>query len=128
MQSAPAERLGLLRSQIQAHALGVLGIEASQTLDWQQPLQELGLDSLMALELRNALGAMIERQLPATLLFDHPTIAGLTEYLAHEVLPSQPTPVPTAKSRRAAGRTADLLERVESLSEDEVERLLKEKL
>jgi hypothetical protein len=46
----------------------------------------MGLDSLMAVELRNALSALLERSLPATLLFDYPTIDGIAHYLAGEVL------------------------------------------
>ncbi len=41
------------------------------------PLRELGLDSMLAVELRNSLAADLGVRLPATLLFDHPTVAGV---------------------------------------------------
>ncbi len=44
-----------------------------------RPLTELGMDSLQAVDLRNVLGARIERPLPATLAFDHPTVDALTD-------------------------------------------------
>ena len=59
-------------------AISVLG----GTLSAQQPLMEAGLDSLGAVELRNALSARFGVQLPATLVLDHPTALAIAECLS----------------------------------------------
>ncbi|MDR3537685.1 MAG: polyketide synthase dehydratase domain-containing protein [Acetobacteraceae bacterium] len=58
------------------------------------PLNEAGLDSLMALELRKALGVGLDLQLPATLLFNFPTIDALTDHLAVLVGLTETAPEP----------------------------------
>jgi acyl transferase domain-containing protein/acyl carrier protein len=84
----------LLRSEVQ-RVIGVANVPS------QQPLQELGLDSLTALELRNALAARVGRPLPATLLFDRPTIEALSAYLLEEVLLLDEAVLPAVEARAA---------------------------
>lgn len=48
----------------------------------QQPLMEAGLDSLGAVELRTAICASFGMDLPATVVFDYPTISALAGYIA----------------------------------------------
>jgi acyl transferase domain-containing protein/NADPH:quinone reductase-like Zn-dependent oxidoreductase/acyl carrier protein len=70
---------------IREQARRVLGFDASRPIPTDQPLQELGLDSLMSIELRNKLNELTARSLPATLLFDYPTIDSLVDHLAPAV-------------------------------------------
>ncbi len=55
-----------------------------RAVDPHQPLMEAGLDSLGAVELRTALGASFGAELPATVTFDHPSIAALASFLASQ--------------------------------------------
>ena len=64
----------------------VLALEAGFTLEPHQGLRDVGMDSLMALELRNRLQRTTGKSLPATLTFDRPTVAALSAYIADDVL------------------------------------------
>jgi acyl transferase domain-containing protein/surfactin synthase thioesterase subunit/acyl carrier protein len=72
---------------VRAEVARVLSLEGPGAVATDRPLKELGLDSLMALELRNALGKRAGKTLPATLAFDYPTPAAIAGYLIATVLP-----------------------------------------
>jgi hypothetical protein len=79
-----------------------------------------------AVELRNLLKDDLELDHPlsATLMFDHPTVEAMTRYLGLEVLHiAGDAPVPG--SEVDAG---DTLDRIENLSDDEVDRFLAERM
>jgi hypothetical protein len=74
-------------------------------------------------ELRNTLGSAIGRPLPATLLFDYPTIDALADHLLGELFAAPAAPeAPAAPPPPAAA--AALVGSIEDLSDDEVDRLL----
>ncbi|WP_394848507.1 SDR family NAD(P)-dependent oxidoreductase [Pendulispora brunnea] len=80
------ERESVLLEKVRAEVASVLGLVRASTIEGHRPLQELGLDSLMAVELRNRLSAATGLRLPATLLFDHPTPIALARRLQHGLL------------------------------------------
>ncbi|MCP4690666.1 MAG: KR domain-containing protein, partial [Desulfobacterales bacterium] len=88
----PGERLSLLRDHIRHQAADVLGVDDPTSLDAGRGFLELGMDSLTSVELRNRLQVSLSRPLPATLVFDHPTMDKLARRLHEELTVTSPPP------------------------------------
>jgi acyl transferase domain-containing protein/NADPH:quinone reductase-like Zn-dependent oxidoreductase/SAM-dependent methyltransferase/short-subunit dehydrogenase/acyl carrier protein len=125
--AAPNQKRALLIEQIRRDTGRVLGLENLESLPNHKSLVELGLDSLMAVELRNTLASTVGQNLPATLLFDYPTVDALTDYLSLRVLGLEESPsIPTVpRSPQSTG--LDVLHQIENLDDEEIERLLNKK-
>ncbi|XXT63554.1 SDR family NAD(P)-dependent oxidoreductase [Sorangium sp. So ce590] len=76
-----SERLNALVELVRAEVAVVLGLPRREAVAADQVLKDLGLDSLMAVALRNRLTARTETPLPATLVFDYPTPRAVAELL-----------------------------------------------
>jgi acyl transferase domain-containing protein/aryl carrier-like protein len=77
----PEEQRDLVASYLREQVTKILRLPNTQELDPLRPLQAFGLDSLMAIELRNRLRTATGRELPATLLFEQPTLQELGEFI-----------------------------------------------
>ncbi|WP_437275956.1 type I polyketide synthase [Sorangium sp. So ce375] len=119
LRSPPGERRRALITSLEREAARVLRLPPEQRVPSQRPLRELGLDSLLAVELRTATATLLDCALPATFWFDHPTLAGAADALLSRL----PEPSGAAPTERALDADA-----VSRLSEDEAEALLLEKL
>lgn len=118
-----SQRRAALTEHLTERALQALGLDATTPLEPRVPLKEFGLNSLMAVELCNSLTRSGGQALPATLLFDYPTLEVLTTYLARvwrlEDKADDATGVVVADP--SAGMVADL-------SDDDAEALLMKEL
>ncbi|WP_372365772.1 SDR family NAD(P)-dependent oxidoreductase [Candidatus Uabimicrobium sp. HlEnr_7] len=78
------ERRNYLLQFVSSQVSNIMGVD-SESIQLQQPLQELGLDSLMAVELKNAVEQELQQDLPTTLLFDYPNVEAIVDYLINDV-------------------------------------------
>jgi acyl transferase domain-containing protein len=74
---------GFVREQVAV----ALGHRSAETVDPDRPLRELGMDSLTSVELRNRISTETGLRLPASLVFNHPTITRLAGHLAGLLAP-----------------------------------------
>lgn len=82
----PAERHQLLITHVQQQVALILGHENEAAIPQAQGFRELGMDSLTSMELRNRLRSTLACELPAAVVFNHPTVEALATYLAQNVL------------------------------------------
>ena len=113
--ASPRERKRLLADSIDRAVAQVLGYDAG-TLDRDLGFFEMGMDSLMALDVRTQLETALGIPLSVALLFDHPTVNALADFLAEQASGTaadthaapaqavpQPRPIAPAIEARDAG-------------------------
>ncbi len=105
LQGSPAARLAALQDRLRVETAGVLRSDPAR-LDTSLPFRSLGVDSLLSLELRNRIEALVGRPLSATLLFTHTTLPALAEHLFATLAPAveavgSPVPAPVELPVRA---------------------------
>ncbi|MGP3948857.1 type I polyketide synthase [Streptomyces sp. 7N604] len=101
-----AERRRAVADTVLAHTAAVLGHDADraeQEVGSDVTFKDLGVDSLMAVELRNGLSAATGLRLPSGLLFDRPTPAALVDHLLARLLGTDDRGAADAASARGAG-------------------------
>ncbi|WP_241741100.1 type I polyketide synthase [Streptomyces sp. L2] len=92
------ERAARVLALVRDEVARALGLRSAESVRPDQPLRDLGMDSVTAVELRNRIGTRLGTRLPATLLFDHPTADRLATHLLTHVFD---TPAPRQEPRTA---------------------------
>ncbi|WP_077089111.1 type I polyketide synthase [Mycobacterium rhizamassiliense] len=86
LQGLPeAEQHAVLLDLVRSHIATVLGNISAEAIDPDKAFQELGFDSLTAVEMRNRLKTATGLALSPTLIFDYPTPNGLATYMRTEL-------------------------------------------
>jgi myxalamid-type polyketide synthase MxaE and MxaD len=82
----PAMRRELVTAHISGEVARILGRDERQAIEPDRGLFEMGMDSLMSVELKNALERAVGRRLPSTLTFNHPNVGALSQFICSDVL------------------------------------------
>ena len=117
---APGERRPLVENFLAEHLAAVLRCPTSK-VDIHQPLNRLGIDSLMAVELKNRVEADLETSVPVTVLLQGPSLSQLATHLLEGLDAAD------AASLSAPGETRESLveAQVEGMSDEDVDALLR---
>ncbi|MFM8332696.1 MAG: SDR family NAD(P)-dependent oxidoreductase [Candidatus Methylumidiphilus sp.] len=107
----PVERESRLSLYLQDLVRQTLGYGENEPIATDQPLVAQGFDSLMSVDMRNRLNRSVGRTLPASLLFDYPTVDKIVRHLLESVLQFDDAPVAAAPTASAE----QLLEELEKL-------------
>src|SRR5579875_4140215 len=97
------EQHAILLDLVRSHIATVLGNTSPEAIDPNRAFQELGFDSLTAVEMRNRLKAATGLPLSPTLIFDYPNSAALAGYFRQELVGAA-----TEQPERAAPGEAEL--------------------
>ncbi|MDJ0658840.1 MAG: beta-ketoacyl synthase N-terminal-like domain-containing protein [Crocosphaera sp.] len=132
------EQLSLIVDYIQEQIAIVLGLDKSQAPGKKVGFFQMGMDSLMAVELRNRLERTFGFAMSTSLAFNYPNIEALAGYLLDQLNHQwkekegrRQTPPYPPKGGRAGGRRPKLEEiarKIQSYSDEEVEKMLIKKI
>jgi phthiocerol/phenolphthiocerol synthesis type-I polyketide synthase B len=78
----PERRRGLLVDHVTTQVVAAMGLASPQLLDPSTGFFQSGMDSLMSVTLQRALSDSFGEALPASVVFDYPTVEALADYLA----------------------------------------------
>ena len=128
-QAPPAERRSLLMEMVSSQVARILQLDSGAMPGKRDRLVDLGMDSLMAVELRNRLSKLLAvEDLPVTLIFDDPTPDAIAGYLLDRLRGPQPEErkSPAAQPMEQVKRMS--AKEVTDLSDEQVAELLRDRL
>jgi len=99
------EAQAVLAQVVTTHTATVLGHATPESIQAASAFQELGFDSMTAVDLRNRLNTVTGLRLPATLVFDYPTPDAVADHLRSQLRPDTLVAEPSADVDVRLGET-----------------------
>lgn len=126
------ERPAVSLTYVQGQVAQVMGIPSSKPVDPYQTLSSLGLDSLMAMELKNRVEADLKVTVPVTALLEGPTIIQFAEIVLNKLnetnIFGESSSVQADAVELTGGNPASALENLDQLSDADVDAMLNQLL
>jgi len=125
-----AEQHELICAYLRQTVCAILGFEETE-LDAERSFIELGIDSLMAVELKNKVMRELGIEVPVIRLMEGATVHQLSDYISEAFVQAskgqlrQAVKVQEAYGSITPEKARELLTQLDNLSEEETERLLK---
>ncbi|MEV0639958.1 type I polyketide synthase [Streptomyces sp. NPDC050619] len=126
----PARRRETVSALVRAQVAAVLGHADDSQIGDRAPFKELGVDSVIAVELRNRLRDRTGLSLPVTVVFDHPSLTKLTDFLLDLAFPqdagerAKAADPAGAREREQARKTHDAEQQINDMPVDDLVRLM----
>ncbi|MFL9898471.1 SDR family NAD(P)-dependent oxidoreductase [Paraburkholderia fungorum] len=120
------ERLAGLIALLRQEIAAVLHLSSPCHIGLRTRFYDMGLDSLMSIELKNRLEVALDQSFGSTLVFDYPTVEALSNYLTALIFPSEAASgmIEGADVESLTGETqleiAKVLSKVESMTDETV--------
>ena len=113
-------RLAAVTTLVSDTIARLLGLKQATDVAVDKGLFDLGVDSLSAVDLKNRLQSALGLKIPATLVFDYPTVEAIAGFLNERLAPAEPGETAAASVPRAASAPV--------IDEDDLEALLAREL
>ena len=117
-----AERRKRLEALLASEVVGVMGLSGNRPPAPQVGLMDLGMDSLMSVEIGNRISRSCGLNLPSTFAFERPTIRAMSDYILEEMALNGPA------DGSGEGASAAPSDDLDALSADEVTSALLDEL
>jgi epothilone polyketide synthase D len=127
-----AERFARLVPAVESVVADVLRLSGDQAVERDMGFFDMGIDSLMSIQIKDRLQQVLGREFPASLCFDYPTVTTLSRHLLDQLFPASapqaapapaPTRAPAAAAAAAAGDGA-----IEQMSDEQIAALIDEEM
>ncbi len=79
------ERVSALKIHVASFVADIVGLDGPARIDLKKGLFDLGIDSLMAVDLAVRLEESTGLSIPSTLVFDYPTVDAIVDYIAKKL-------------------------------------------